>query len=116
MPLDRRSAARVQISCRNAGGKGSRTSSLKFRTSRRSVMSENRTSTNRCWRLAAAPRWYFVPTLRSSAARFTLPSALFDCGTGLCSSLMLDRLGPDVHHLAAYERLHRFSSVLGKKP
>jgi hypothetical protein len=34
----------------------------------------------------------------------------------LSSSTMLDRLGPDVHHLAAYERLDTYSSILGKKP
>jgi hypothetical protein len=34
----------------------------------------------------------------------------------LSSSTVLDRFGPDVHHLAAYERLDPFSSILGKKP
>src|SRR4029453_17019702 len=33
----------------------------------------------------------------------------------LSSSTVLDRLGPDVHHLAAYERLDRFSSILRAK-
>jgi hypothetical protein len=31
----------------------------------------------------------------------------------LSSSTVLDRLGPDVHHLAAYERFDRFSSISG---
>jgi hypothetical protein len=30
----------------------------------------------------------------------------------LSSSAMLDRLGPDVHHLAAYERLDAYGSIL----
>ena len=34
----------------------------------------------------------------------------------LSSSTVLDRVGPDVHHLAAYERLDPFSSILGQKP
>jgi hypothetical protein len=33
----------------------------------------------------------------------------------LSSCTVLDRLGPDVHHLAAYEHLDPFSSVLGVK-
>jgi len=34
----------------------------------------------------------------------------------LSSSAVLDRLGPDVHNLAAYERFDPFRAILGKKP
>jgi hypothetical protein len=34
----------------------------------------------------------------------------------LSSSTVLDRLGPDVHHLAAYERLDLVGTVPGKEP
>jgi hypothetical protein len=34
----------------------------------------------------------------------------------LSSTKVLNRLGPDVHHLAAYERFDRFSFISGKKP
>jgi hypothetical protein len=34
----------------------------------------------------------------------------------LSSSTVFNRLGPNVHHLAAYERLDAFGSILGKKP
>jgi hypothetical protein len=34
----------------------------------------------------------------------------------LSSSPMLDRVSPDVHHLASYERLDRFGTISGRKP
>jgi hypothetical protein len=34
----------------------------------------------------------------------------------LSSSKVLDRLGPDVHHLPAYERLDSFRAIPGKEP
>jgi hypothetical protein len=34
----------------------------------------------------------------------------------LSSSTVLDRVGPNVHHLAAYERLHLFRAIPGAKP
>jgi hypothetical protein len=49
-------AALLAQSLWNVGGKGSRTSSLKFKTAPLCVMSENKTSTKGCQRLDAAPR------------------------------------------------------------
>ncbi len=34
----------------------------------------------------------------------------------LSPSTVLDRASPDVHHLAAYERLDLFRTIPGKKP
>ena len=41
---------------------------------------------------------------------------LFTGEQTLSSSKVLNRLGPDVHHLAAYERLDPFRTILRKKP
>ena len=63
----------------------------------------------------AAPRSYFALTIRWIAARLSLPSALITEQT-LPSSPVLDRLGPDVHHLAAHEHLDPFRAIPGVKP
>jgi len=72
-------------------------------------MSENRTSIKGCWRLNAAPRWYFTTHNPLDRRKIQLAKRIvLTTEETLSFSTVLDRFGPDVHHLAAYERLDPF--------